>query len=499
MKALLLAKEEQWRARMAQVEEEGHAALEAQAKAHALVLDEARRTSAGSVQEVGSHIAALARAKVEHAREVASWEARVARLEQEQLPELSSKLSATEAELRQAHERLESQSAMHLHQLAELQQAQVAREARFESELLAHQASLGSFNHRAASLEENNEEYVSAIASLQRQLEAAVLARDKLAAEERMRTARAELDAEAVANVRAQLEQAVKGSAATAAAAKQRIDAAQQRAEELAAELAATQQREAALQERLSALENASSVDATNSTDPSSPHAFAHASSLAVPITSPLHGLSGADSAALVQSLEERVRSMAESLLQRTGLSERLQAEKTSLKLQLEQEQLRVQNLEQQLRQWKAKAFDSGHRNGGHSTAADDDDHAADLEHGAAGGLSAAAASGATAVGSGLPRRALVRKQGPSSSYGVEGGRLLGLPSEHVLSKVVGFVDSAGLQVAVLLRRHPGARVAFGVYVALIHLWAAFVFAHFMHEFGHETHSSTVLPPGMGR
>jgi len=486
MKTLLLSKDEQWRARLAQAEEAGQDALEEQAKAHALVLDEARRANAGTAQEVGSHIATLARTKLDHAREIASWEARVARLEQEQLPELTAKLAAVEAELRQAHDRLESQSALHVQQLRDLQAEQVAREARFESELQAHHTSLSTFNHRATSLEENNEEYVSAIASLQRQLEAATLARDKLLAEERMRHARAELDAEAVANVRAQLEQAVKGNAAAAAAAKQRLEAAQQRAEELAAELAEARQREQTLQERVSALESAAASGSNDGTgDPSS-------TLLPVPASSPLHGLSVEASSALVQSLEERVRSMAESLLQRSSVAERLQAEKTALKLQLEHEQLRVQNLETQLR--KARAMDGlgTSRSGG--GGGDEDPDGADVESGAS-------ASVVPARGG----RGGVRKGGSllgSASYGSMGSHLTGLPPSHVVSQLVGFVDSAGLQVAILLRRHAGARVAFGVYVALVHLWAAFVFVHLMHEFGHESHEAPAapgLPPGSGR
>lgn len=56
-------------------------------------------------------------------------------------------------------------------------------------------------------------------------------------------------------------------------------------------------------------------------------------------------------------------------------------------------------------------------------------------------------------------------------------------------------MDSMGQQMSLLLRRYPQARVGFGVYVLVIHLWVAIVFYHLLHEFGQETHHDDAGAP----
>lgn len=151
------------------------------------------------------------------------------------------------------------------------------------------------------------------------------------------------------------------------------------------------------------------------------------------------------DSAAQIAELQDRVRSMAESLLQRTALAERYTAEKTSLRLQLEHETLRVTSLEAQLRTWKAKALAA---EGGSP-----DDDAADLESGGSAG--GGRRGGRLGGGKISPRPAgslLGSSASAVGSYGAEGAHLTGLSSESVVAKLVGFMDSLGQQLAILLR-----------------------------------------------
>ena len=445
LKSILVQKEEAWRARAAQAEEQMKAALDAQAKSHANALDEVRRSNQGSTVELGNSIALLAKTKLEHAREVANLEARVAQLERETIPELTARVASRDAELLAAQERLDAQSALHASQLEGISAAQAAREKRFEDELAAHQSSLSSHHERHSSLEEHNEASVGLIASLQRQLEAANLERDRLQSAQRMQTAREQLEAESVNHLRAQLEGAQRAAATAAAAAKLRQEQMQNQLEALTAENREAHERETQLTNRVAELE-AQLPSAVAGSAAAGGGASVSADGVLTPWASP-HG-SLLDSAAQIAELQDRVRSMAESLLQRTALAERYTAEKTSLRMQLEHESLRVTSLEAQLRTWKAKAIAA---EGGSP-----DDDGADLESGGSGGRRGGGGGMRAGGGKVSPRPAgsLLGSSSSSSagSYGAEGAHLTGLSSDSVGAKIVGFMDSLGQQLAILLR-----------------------------------------------
>ena len=191
------------------------------------------------------------------------------------------------------------------------------------------------------------------------------------------------------------------------------------------------------------------------------------------------------------------MQSMAAHLLTKSQALERATAERTSLRLQLENETTRVTTLEVQLRAWKDKyrALETGGMMSA-AASAHGDDHA-DLEHGAA------SSSGSSAAGSLAARRSGGARSPRAGGYGAEGAHLTGLQSGNAVAKAVGFMDSMGQQVSHLLRRYPGVRLGFGVYVLLIHLYVAFVFVHLMHEFGGEQHHGQQtqtpgkhMPPG---
>ena len=82
-----------------------------------------------------------------------------------------------------------------------------------------------------------------------------------------------------------------------------------------------------------------------------------------------------------------------------------------------------------------------------------------------------------------------------------EGGREVTVPlfrrgqiQSPAVAQAVGFLDSFGAYVGLVLRRNPGARLVFAVYVLLLHLWVMVVLYHSHHQA--VGHAVNLDPPG---
>ena len=176
-------------------------------KEHVKALEEARRATAGSTNELGLQSAQLTKAKLDHAREQAQW----LQERQEFLDAIDGerkKLLERENDLADARVKLETQSADQLAQLTALHEETLQREQRAEESRKAHSQRLEGFEQRGQQMESNNDEYVTLLASLQRQFEAAHAEVDALKQAERMRQLKAQGEAEGVELAKARLEAA---------------------------------------------------------------------------------------------------------------------------------------------------------------------------------------------------------------------------------------------------------------------------------------------------
>jgi hypothetical protein len=436
-------------------------------KEHVKALEEARKATAGSTNELGVQSAQLTKLKLDHARELAQRDHERREL-LDSLEAERKRFEESENQLAEARVKLEVQSAEHVKQLSALHEETLLREQRAEEARNAHSQRLDNFESRGHQLESNNDEYITLIASLQRQLESAQREIDQLKAERRM------------------VELKSQGEHEGLALAREKFDAAEKQHAQVVA----------GLQARLQALQAKNDTLTQSERDwrSTEEHLTGHIRQLEADLAAAMDATQDAASMEILsrtQEDEQRLKSMAEHLLAKSQALERTTAEKTSLRLQLENETTRVTNLEVQLRVWKEKyrALDEG----GMMSHAPGGAEEADLEHG--GGNSSSSSSSMV-----VSTRRGGSRSPKTSSYGAEGSHLTGLRSGNAVAKAVGFVDSMGQQVSTLLRRYPQVRIGFGIYVLLIHLYVAFVFVHLMHEFGGETHhGSTATPPGLTR
>jgi chromosome segregation ATPase len=142
---------------------------------------------------------------------------------------------------------------------------------------------------------------------------------------------------------------------------------------------------------------------------------------------------------------DQRFKTMADHLIQKSSQIERLSSERSTYKYQYESECTRVSVLESQLKRLKEKL----HRN--------EEIDEIDLEH-----------------GSGQEQKRLHLN---SKNY-----QNLVLQSPTSVIRAVNLLDSFSATAVFILRRHPNVRISFAVYVLILHLWVMFVLNHFMNE-----------------
>jgi len=161
-------------------------------------------------------------------------------------------------------------------------------------------------------------------------------------------------------------------------------------------------------------------------------------------------------------SIASRIKTMAQHLMKKQTEVDRVTAHRNALALQLETEQRAVKSLEKKIRLMRANPdveyyrdrAKAGEKNGDHSIS--------------------------------------IRNNG--------GGANNAMANAHPsVAKAMRFLDSFSSFISVMLRRNPAARLFFGLYVLMIHLWVLFVLLHFM---GHENADhvevghSVLMPPG---
>ncbi len=161
------------------------------------------------------------------------------------------------------------------------------------------------------------------------------------------------------------------------------------------------------------------------------------------------------DESAAREEFETKIKNMADHLLAKQSEIDRVTAHRNALALQLEQEQRAVKTLEKKVRAMRSSPDAAYYR-----------DRARD----GATGVSLAAASAAAAMGG---------RAGPA------------------VVKAMSILDSFSAFVSVTLRRNPAARLFFGIYVVIIHVWVLFVLFHMMGQDGAD-HVGPSIPPGMG-
>eukprot|EP00455_Lapot_gusevi_P004550 TRINITY_DN11872_c0_g1_i8.p1 TRINITY_DN11872_c0_g1~~TRINITY_DN11872_c0_g1_i8.p1 ORF type:complete len:416 (+),score=91.81 TRINITY_DN11872_c0_g1_i8:71-1249(+) len=164
--------------------------------------------------------------------------------------------------------------------------------------------------------------------------------------------------------------------------------------------------------------------------------------------------------------LEKKLSSMADHLLQKQIHIEKLVSEKAAIKLQLDNERKLSQMLKQQLSQLQE--------------ADDADDTDADF--------TSIDIHGGSTPGSGKLRaraRAAPPAPAPQASSSSSLHPLRSLRDSPPVQQALSFLDSLGAQFGQLLRARPRMRVAFMIYILLIHLWVMFIFSHFMNHVPH--------------
>lgn len=201
-----------------------------------------------------------------------------------------------------------------------------------------------------------------------------------------------------------------------------------------------------------------------------------------------------------MQESRERLATMAEQLMKRQAQVERLSAERSSLRLQLkehvQQQQVQcdivcrkrcewdgsraVKELQEQLRRERARRsstlMDSDRYGSTELTVC----HASNISEGEheLDDLSLDKTESGLRVRP-VERRRRVRTRLSSSS---QLQHQLAMSAPLSVARAVGFMDQIGSTAVGLLRRHPGARLMFVAYAALIHLWLVFVMYHFAHH-----------------
>lgn len=495
LKSLLENAKELYTNKLKDAETTHAASLKKETESFAKQLSDLQQQSVASSQTLDAHQSSVVALKLDHERDLARYEALLsessATLEAER-----SKTASLQLALDDAHMKIDQQHANHIAQLASVQEESLAREQRAEETRRAHSARLDSFEAKGQQMEMHNAEYLSLLASLQRQLETAHSEIDHLKNTARIASMQQHGEQESSEHLKQRLEQAERTHSTAVDTLRQRLAHLTTENDELTHRLADAHASEQSLNARvidLVAARDASAAESAHQVD--------------------------AESASRLAELEHRVQSMAEHLLTKSQSLERATAEKTSLRMQLENESTRLTQVEIQMRSWRDRCA-MLEREGGAIAGGDD----SDLEHGG----SSSSSSTARRVG-----------KSATAGYGAEGERITGIQSGNAVAKAVGFMDSMGQQVAILLRsahdtiraysvdklvdrvhvahapclsslllflsfsffsRYPHVRLGFGVYVVLIHLWVAVVFYHLLHEFGQETHGGEDAPinmPGM--
>ena len=161
------------------------------------------------------------------------------------------------------------------------------------------------------------------------------------------------------------------------------------------------------------------------------------------------------------QSWEERVIALTDHLMQKTAQLDRLSAERTALSVQLDDARARNASLDKQLRQERERQQQQQQQEEAHIAVNGDE---------------------------------ATRGGGARSRAG------------RGVVQAVSALDRLGALTGLLLRRHSSVRIAFALYVFVVHLWVLFILFHLIGEMdgtgagGRETgmppivHSSLVMP-----
>jgi len=164
--------------------------------------------------------------------------------------------------------------------------------------------------------------------------------------------------------------------------------------------------------------------------------------------------------AAKQDAYEERIKTMATHLLKKQEEADRLAAHRNALALQLDTANRTIRSLEKKIRNLQNNPDLAYYRDRARSTA------------GASG------------------------KKGHSNDVAIS---IAGSGTPASVARAMRFLDSFSSFISVMLRRNPAARLFFGVYVLMIHLWVLFVLFHFMaHEDDYNARVIGAGPSGLG-
>eukprot|EP00471_Norrisiella_sphaerica_P013366 CAMPEP_0184493538 /NCGR_PEP_ID=MMETSP0113_2-20130426/26235_1 /TAXON_ID=91329 /ORGANISM="Norrisiella sphaerica, Strain BC52" /LENGTH=1020 /DNA_ID=CAMNT_0026878831 /DNA_START=127 /DNA_END=3189 /DNA_ORIENTATION=+ len=164
-------------------------------------------------------------------------------------------------------------------------------------------------------------------------------------------------------------------------------------------------------------------------------------------------------------SYESKIKTMAQHLMKKQNEVDRVTAHRNALALQLEAEQRAVKALEKKLRVVRTNSDAEYYRNR------------------AKGGKN-------DQVSINMPKGSTTTSSAKFSAISAN--------THPSVAKAMRFLDSFSSFISVMLRRNPAARLFFGLYVLMIHLWVLFVLFHFMgHD--HDDHVeqvSSIMPAG---
>mmetsp|Transcript_21335 Transcript_21335/g.52222 ORF Transcript_21335/g.52222 Transcript_21335/m.52222 type:complete len:1003 (+) Transcript_21335:418-3426(+) len=336
----------------------------------------------------------------------------------------------------------------HAKTLHSLRQEHERLQAKLEGERRKKGTELSELKNREGHLEDSNLEIANALAEAQRQLdektrevervklEAQWIKADRKALEEQLATSkeRLELGEQSLAKYQKEAKRNV-------LSLEKQLEETSSRAASLAEQLNAKILEVKRLQQRMATSPTkrrpSGSVELENGT----------------PRSGPLDGAEEDDE----DSLRGRLKTMASHLLKKQNEVDRITAHRNALALQLEAEQRAVKNLEKKIRNIRNNP---------------DTEYYRDRK-----GKDVSISVNSTAKNGNI-----------SSSYA---------NASPAVQRAMRFLDSFSTFVSITLRRNPAARLFFGVYVLMIHLWVLFVLFHFT---GHESeyHVERVLPPGSG-
>lgn len=446
-KDLLVSKEErhidtikqlevEWQARM----DEQHADYEQQLREMKLQMDETQKQFESTLY-VKQEFHQTSTAELDTAN------ARNAQLQQD-IERLKDQLGAADIERDEVQAAHAEVIANHTQAIQALRNEHYEREQQLEQQVrdLSTQVQKLQFQqiNNSSTGDDLSQQYAATIANIQRQLD------DKVRQYEREITAKRWLEQDyesvqgQVAILKRQLEQTEKQLSTIGSSHQNELSVLQQQNAKLSSELQQAQQQHAQQRQQRIAAET----------------------SLSSPTTSPSQA---STSATTNTELEARLKSMADNLLSKAQLIDRLMTEKSTLKVQLENAMHDIDVLEKRIDDMKSA--------GVYGDVSDDTDN--ELEAGNALRTLRRNASN--------NRNAHLNKRRPANVVTL---------SNPTLQKALQTVDTFVAQsLGLALRRYPLARIGCIAYVVVLHLWVLVILSHFIHHDSIGSGSTTLELP----